>query len=1043
MRCLSCYEFIPLLKKIIGIAIKITSITSILSMLVIVGLFIWVMLAPRTVFFVTPYLEKELSSINTKYKVKIDDSIIKWDNQQRSIGIYSSNVKVLNDTNDIVASFPEISFGFSLLHFLRGQLLSSDLTIIEPSIYVNTASKTLYVTPDNTSQVDKAIFNAIHATLSSDADSFKIQSIRVKDAKIFLSTDKIDMLWKIDEGYAKLEKTKGKKKIKSEFKINFGKDSTYFEINSAIAPDNAINTEIHFKDLPSYTIDDIFPDHRIEQQVNMYFTGYSSLLVSDAGAISGGQLHIDSANGSINLPAHLKEKVAIKNLKIDARLYDNLSRLAIDNMELDLHGPSLKVSGSIDNKASWPDFSPSFELDAKILNLEAADLENYWPYSFGEIAREWVTHNIKDGIVREATGKFKFSATDIANIITREKSTEKADVPPIPDDAIDATINIEKAKVHYMEHYPPANDVKAIVKFTGKSMDASVASAKILNSNITKAHVKFDNLWEQHLKIGITGNFDGDAQNLVQFLKLSYMEKPDNKNMASIYNMSGHASGNIFLSIPIISGLKYDDIDIIIASNFKNTLLPDFINGKNIVASNLDFMLDKYDINVKGDSVINNIPATINFHKNFSDSSIDDMQINIKGMFSPVDIKELGITTIPLVTGKMGLDVNVNIKNDSITVAGLANLMQSSVIIESLGFEKPAEKNGKIAFNIVKSGKENIDIKDFKLEGDGFSINGSAKVDSTLSGLSELSLKTAKFGVSDFTANYKSSETTSNIVISGKSLDISKSKISNWFRPDNDKIKKSLSMDINLDRLYMKNSEVLREFVSNVSCAALICNSGNLYGKIRDSNFVAVNLKNLGNRSSLVVESDNAGALIKALNISKNITGGHLNIDSTLARVGGTTVAQGAIKMFDFTAVKTPILGKILTLASFRGFEDLLNNQGISFNKFEAPFTMANGVITVKDAKSSGSSIGITAEGTIDTLHDDVDLKGVIVPAYAVNNVIGQIPVVGKIIIGKKNEGIIATKYSIKGSYDDAKVNVNTLSILAPGFIRNIFDIFD
>lgn len=1030
-------------KRIIGISIKVTSIASILSMLAIAGLFVWVILAPRTLFFITPYLEKELSSINTKYSVKIDESLIKWDSQQRSIGVYATNVKILNDTKDTVATFPEVSFGFSLLRFLRGRLLASDLTIIKPSIYINTASKTLYVTPENTSEVDKVIFNAIYSTLNSDSGNFKLQSIRIKDAKIFLSTSKMDMLWKVDEGYAKLERKKGKNKIKSEFKINFGKDNTYFEIDAVSAGEQAISTEIHFKELPSYTIDDVFPDYKIQQKVNMYFTGYGTILVSDSGAISETKIQIESANGNIDVPEFFKERVDIKNLKLDARLYDNFSRLAINNMEIDLHGPMLQVSGNLHNKSTWPDLAPSLELETTISNLEAADLEHYWPYNFGDVARQWVTLNIKDGIIKNATGKFKFSAEDISNIIEREKSTAKTDISPIPDNAIDATINIEKAHVTYMEHYPPAKDVKAVVKFNGKSMDASISSAKILNTNINKAHVKFDNLWQHNLTIGITGNFEGDAQNLVQFLKLSYMEKPNNATMASIYNMSGKASGDVYLDIPIISGLKYDDVDIIIAANFQNTLLPALINNKNVAATNLDFMLDKYDINVKGESLINNIPASIDLHKNFSSTVGDNLQLHVKGIFAPADIKELGITAIPFVAGRMGLDINVDIKNDVVAVGGVVDLMQSTVTIDNLGFEKLAGRNGKLTFNMIKSAKEDVDIKDFKLQGDGFYINGNAKVDNTLSGLSELSLTTAKFDTSDFVLSYKSSENSSNILVSGKSLNISKAKISEWFRPSSGKVKRTLSMNVNLHNLYMKNGEVLREFASELSCTALICNSGNLYGKIRNNNFIVISLKNIGDRSSLLVESDNAGAIINALNISRNITGGHLNIDSTLGKSNGVTVAQGAIKMFDFTAIKTPLLGKILTLASFRGFEDLLNNQGITFNKFEAPFTMANGVITVKDAKSSGSSIGITAEGTIDTAHDEVDLKGVIVPAYAVNNIIGQIPIVGKIIIGKKNEGIIATKYSIKGSYDDAKVNVNTLSILAPGFIRNIFDIFD
>jgi hypothetical protein len=51
----------------------------------------------------------------------------------------------------------------------------------------------------------------------------------------------------------------------------------------------------------------------------------------------------------------------------------------------------------------------------------------------------------------------------------------------------------------------------------------------------------------------------------------------------------------------------------------------------------------------------------------------------------------------------------------------------------------------------------------------------------------------------------------------------------------------------------------------------------------------------------------------------------------------------------------------------------------------------------------------------------------------------GKIPLVGKIFEGKEGEGLIATNYSIKGKYPDVSVNVNPLSALTPGFLRNIW----
>ena len=221
----------------------------------------------------------------------------------------------------------------------------------------------------------------------------------------------------------------------------------------------------------------------------------------------------------------------------------------------------------------------------------------------------------------------------------------------------------------------------------------------------------------------------------------------------------------------------------------------------------------------------------------------------------------------------------------------------------------------------------------------------------------------------------------------------------------------------------------------------MVCSSINAYAKAARDSFVVLSVKPVGKSYSFMLETDNAGSVINAFGVSKHIEGGRLTVESTFSKSKNCLVANGLVQIHDFTAIKTPILGKLLTLASLKGISDLLNNNGIRFERFAAPFHISRGVITLHDAKTAGSSIGITSEGTIDMNSSHIDLSGAIVPAYEVNNVLGDIPLLGNLLVGKKNEGVIATKYRVKGQYEDVKITVNPLTILTPGFLRNIFDI--
>ena len=81
----------------------------------------------------------------------------------------------------------------------------------------------------------------------------------------------------------------------------------------------------------------------------------------------------------------------------------------------------------------------------------------------------------------------------------------------------------------------------------------------------------------------------------------------------------------------------------------------------------------------------------------------------------------------------------------------------------------------------------------------------------------------------------------------------------------------------------------------------------------------------------------------------------------------------------------------------------------------------------------------MTGAGEINFTSKVLDLDGALVPAYTANSLLGDIPVIGDIFVGKKGEGIFALSYTVKGRFDKMQIAVNPLSALTPGFLRGIF----
>jgi hypothetical protein len=112
---------------------------------------------------------------------------------------------------------------------------------------------------------------------------------------------------------------------------------------------------------------------------------------------------------------------------------------------------------------------------------------------------------------------------------------------------------------------------------------------------------------------------------------------------------------------------------------------------------------------------------------------------------------------------------------------------------------------------------------------------------------------------------------------------------------------------------------------------------------------------------------------------------------------------------------------------------------GIAFSRLRAEFTRQNGQLAIREGVVKGPTIGATIEGSIDYPGNQVRMSGTFIPIYGLNNMLGQIPVVG-LFFGGSNEGVFGVTYEVVGTPDKPTLRVNPLSAIFPGVSRKIWD---
>ncbi len=242
---------------------------------------------------------------------------------------------------------------------------------------------------------------------------------------------------------------------------------------------------------------------------------------------------------------------------------------------------------------------------------------------------------------------------------------------------------------------------------------------------------------------------------------------------------------------------------------------------------------------------------------------------------------------------------------------------------------------------------------------------------------------------------------------------------------------------INFNTIYITNQDYLTNFKADI-----IVNNNQIKDLILSSQFstkedLKLSIKtNLNNERITDLFAGNAKPLVKKYDFVKGFEGGYLKFDS----IEKNKFSNSNLKIFDFKLKELPALTKLLTLASLQGIADLLTGEGIRFNEFEMIFNNKDGLMTIEEIYSLGPSISILMDGYIQK-DDLVSLSGTLVPATTINKVIGSIPLIGDLLVGKKaGEGVFGVSFKIKGYPDDLKTTVNPIKTLTPRFITRTLE---
>jgi len=229
------------------------------------------------------------------------------------------------------------------------------------------------------------------------------------------------------------------------------------------------------------------------------------------------------------------------------------------------------------------------------------------------------------------------------------------------------------------------------------------------------------------------------------------------------------------------------------------------------------------------------------------------------------------------------------------------------------------------------------------------------------------------------------------------------------------------------------NGEALRGLDLKMSRRAGEVRSFGLNAKIgRDATLTGDLRGRSTGRPLIYLESTDAGAFFRFTDVYSRMTGGQVAL-AMETQSADNPAQQGTLNVRNFAVHDETQLERAVNTG-----KDTRRN-AIDFSNMRVEFTRMPGRVALRDGVVRGPLLGGTIDGVVDYAHDDVHLRGTLVPLYGPNNLLGQLPVIG-LFLGGEKEGLVGITYEVVGRPNTPTLRINPISALAPGLLRKVFE---
>ncbi|WP_018010702.1 YhdP family protein [Sinorhizobium medicae] len=715
--------------------------------------------------------------------------------------------------------------------------------------------------------------------------------------------------------------------------------------------------------------------------------------------------------------------------KASGRFESDTHRLIFD--QLAISSPLGSMAGSL--SVAFGKTSPRISFAAVSDRMHSSAVKQLWPWWLAKGARRWALGNLFGGMVSDARIEVSIPEGRIASSGGELRLNEKE---------LNINFAVDETRINIAGEIPPLRDTAGRFSLSGERMSVAVEkgaaffpsgrSVALNGGDFIIADVYKKPLMAE-MKIKVAGEADAIAE-LVRYKPIEALQKTP----FTPEDFTGPMTALVGARFGLISDQKPPRPLWQVEMELEDVTIKRSVAGRSIADLDGMMRIDNERAVLEANALIDGAKMRVALTEPVGTSANVARTREISGTLDDAARAKIAPALSGIVSGPVGIDVSLAEDGSQSVKVDLGKAVLS---LPWIGWSKGSGIPAKAQFTIRAAGGI-TEINDLRLTGEGFGGNGELRVDE--SGLAAARLSGVRLASGDdFSVTVGRSKGGYSVNLTGTAADI---------RPALARVKGGASskdggnvkIKARLDRVTGFNGEVLSNVDLTYSSRGQQIDNVNLSAITASGQAVVARLVKAGADNTLELTTSDAGAFARFIDIYRNMRGGLLNLR---LRDRGANSWRGTVDIRKFSLVGEQ---RLQSMVSTRAGQDgrslneaVRRDIDVSTAQFERGFAqllLDQGAIRVGSGVVRGVDVGATFQGTVRDANGRMDMTGTFMPAYGLNRLFGELPLIGVLLGNGRDRGLLGITFKLAGPFSQPSLTINPLSIIAPGVFRNIFE---